>query len=94
MNKQRGDDLIIPDKKSVDRLLSQSDSELQRTVSAIAEALGLDKNSVRAVTENPEVLRQGIAKMTESDIKGALSLLGKERTEKMLGKIKDEDNGS
>lgn len=82
-----------PDKASVDRLLSLDDSTLEKTIAQIAAAAGLDKNSVRAVTGNLGALREGISKLSESDLDAALKMLGKDRASVVAEKLKDGQNG-
>ena len=82
-----------PDKASVDRLLSLDDSTLERTGESIAAAAGRDNNSIRAVTGNLGALREGISKMTESDINAALKMLGKDRISAAADILKDDADG-
>ncbi len=82
-----------PDKTSIDRLLALDDAALEKAVISIASAAGLDSNGIRAVTGNLEALREGITKMTDSEINAALSLLGNKRASAVLEKLKGENNG-
>ena len=75
------------DKTMLDQLLSLDDITLARTISALAAAAGIDKNSVNAAITDLRNVRASLSNATDADISKATNMLGEERVRALLAAL-------
>lgn len=73
------------DKNMLDQLLNLDDMTLSRTITLLADAVGIDKNSANAAIADLRLVRSSLANATNADIEKAVSMLGEERAKTLMG---------
>jgi hypothetical protein len=63
----------------LDQLLSLDDITLARTITALAAAAGVDKNSANAAISDLRLVRASLSNATDADIGKAANMLGEDR---------------
>jgi len=73
------------DKTMLDRLLSLDDQTLSRTIKLLADAVGIDEKATEAAVHDLRHVRATLSNATDADIEKAAAILGKDRTDTIIG---------
>ncbi len=77
------------DKTMLDQLLSFDDQTLARTISLLADAAGIERNTTNAALHDLRGVRSALSNASNADIQKAVSLLGEERAMALLTMLKN-----
>lgn len=75
------------DKTMLDQLLSLDDRTLARTITALADAAGIDRSASEAAVSDLRLVRASLQNATDADIQKAVAMLGEDRVRMLMAML-------